>query len=168
MADKYISLENGALTEVEALDTSAGGGDAGKIPALDGSGRLSSTMMPVGIGADTKSIEAGENLAAGDLVNVYDDSGQKVRKADASNGRRAHGFVLSSVTSGQPATVYFEGMITGLTSLTPGDTMFLSAGTAGEAADSPPSDPGDIVQEIGAAVSTTEISFEPGQPITLA
>lgn len=168
MADKYIKLNNGSLTEVEAITSSAGAGDAGKIPALDGSGRIDNTMMPVGIGADTKSIEASENLAAGDLVNIHDSTGEKVRKADAANARRAHGFVLSAVTSGQNATVYFEGTITGLSGLTPGALMFLSGSAAGEASATAASGSGDIVQEVGVAVSATEISFEPGRPITLA
>lgn len=167
MADKYLKLSGGALAEQQALTSSSGSGDAGKIPALDGSGRLDSTMMPVGVGADTKTITASENLAAGDLINVHNSSGQKARKADASNGYRAHGFVLASVTSGQPATVYFEGTITGLTSLTPGAPMFLS-GTAGAATATAPSTSGHISQNIGVAVSSTEISFEPQEPITLA
>lgn len=169
MADKFIKLSSGQLTEQEALVTSAGAGDAGKIPALDAAGKLDNSVMPVGIGADTKVIAASENLAAGDLVNLWNDAGTiKARKADASNGRRAHGFVLSAVTSGNNATVYFEGTITGLSSLTPGAIMFLSGSSAGTATSTAPSTTGQIVQEIGVAISATEISFEPQRPVTLA
>jgi hypothetical protein len=168
MANKYIANSSGQLIEVEANVSSAGAGDAGKLVALDGSGKIDSTVLPVGVGAETVSIEATENLAAGDLVNIYNSSGVKCRKADASNGRRASGFVLSSVTSGNNATVYVEGTITGLSSLTPGTVYYLSGSTAGAATATAVSTSGYISQEVGVAVSTTAISFEPQQPITLA
>src|SRR5690606_35480393 len=68
-----------------AKDTSAGAADAGKLAMLDANGRLDSTMMPVGIGADTASIQASEALAAGDFVNIHSSSGARVRKADAAS-----------------------------------------------------------------------------------
>ena len=171
MADKFIRLNSGQLVEKEATVVSAGAGDAGELVALDGSGKLDNSVMPVGIGADTAVIEASENLAAGDLVNIHASGSPLsdfVRKADASNGRRAHGFVLSSVTSGQNATVYFEGSITGLSGLTPGATMYLSGSVAGAATATPPSTSSYLVQEIGAASKTDEITFEPQRPVTLA
>jgi len=169
MANKYIALVTGRHTEVEATATSAGAGDAGKIPALDGAGRLDSTMMPVGLGADTASIEASENLAAGDFVNLHDSSGAKVRKADASDAAKlAHGFVLAAVTSGQNATVYFEGRNTEVSGLTPGARQYLSAATAGAITATPPSTATNIVQYVGVAVSATSVDFEPGEPVTLA
>lgn len=167
MADKYIYNNAGTLTEREALVESAGAGDSGKIPALDNTGRLDDSVMPVGIGADTASITAGENLAAGDFVNVYNDSGAKVRKADATaSGKEAHGFVLASVTSGDPATVYFEGTNTQVTSATPG-VVYLST-SAGSFTGTAPSSSGNVVQKLGVAVSSTAISFEAQQHIVLA
>lgn len=164
MANKYLTLLNGIRTLIEAITSSSGAGDAGKIVALDGSGRLDSTFMPVGIGADTKTIKAAENLSAGNLVNIYLDGSPAVavvRKADAGNGYEAHGFVLSSASAGANATVYFEGTITGLTSLSIGDRYYLSD-TAGEVTDDVSAfSGGDYVQYIGVAVSDTEISFEP-------
>lgn len=169
MADKYIKNNAGQLAEVEGTVTSAGAGDAGKIVALDSSGKLDNSIMPSGIGADTEVMATSENLSAGDLVNIWNDSGtRKARKADASNGRRAHGFVLSGTTSPANATVYLSGDITGLTSLTPGVAYYLSGATAGAATSTAPSTSGYISQEIGVAVSTTAIAFEQQQPITLA
>jgi len=169
MADKYIKNNSGQLAEVEATVTSAGAGNAGDIVALDGSGKLDTTVLPTGIGATTKLAATTENLSAGDLVNLYNDSGTiKARKADASNGRRAHGFVLSSVTSPNNATVYLDGTITGLTGLTPGSAYYLSGSSAGAATATAPSTSGYISQEIGIALSATEINFEEQQPITLA
>ena len=169
MADKYIKNNSGQLAEVEATVTSAGAGNAGDIVALDGSGKLDTTVLPTGIGATTKLAATTENLSAGDLVNLYNDSGTiKARKADASNGRRAIGFVLSSVTSPNNATVYLDGTITGLTGLTPGSAYYLSGSSAGAATATAPTTSGYISQEIGIALSATEINFEEQQPITLA
>lgn len=169
MPQKFITLVSGNFKEVEGLVVSAGAGDAGKVPALDSAGKLDTSVMPVGIGADTKTIVASENLAAGDLVNVWNDTGTiKVRKADATSpSKRAHGFVLSSVSSAANATVYFEGTITGLSSLTLGGTYFLGT-TAGAATATATTTAGHIVQQVGVAVSATELSFEPQQPVELA
>lgn len=170
MAWKILQLISGVLTQVEAIVTSAGAGDSGKMPALDTAGKLDVSFMPNGIAADTKILASSENLAAGDLVNVWDDSGTaKARKADASGGvaKRAHGFVLSAVTSPANATVYMEGTITGLSGLTRGAQYYLS-GTAGAATATAPSTATHIVQEVGVAISATEISFEPQQPVVLA
>lgn len=168
MADKYIYNNAGTLTEREAKQTSAGAADAGKIPALDGSGRIDASMMPVGIGADTASIASSENLASGDWVNIWNDGGTpKVRKADATtSGKQAHGFVLSAVTSPASATVYFEGTNTGVSGQTAGD-VFLAT-TAGTGTATAPSGSGNVVQKIGVAVSATAVNFEASNPIVLA
>lgn len=172
MADKFIINNAGVLAEREARVTSSGASDAGRIVALDSTGKLHTSVMPVGIGADTKSIPASENLSAGDFVNVFNDNGTlRVRKADASSpnaGKRAHGFVLEAVASGNNAAVYFEGTNTQLSGLTPGATYFLSGTTPGGVVATAPTTAGYCVQEVGVAVSETEISFEPQQPIILA
>ena len=166
---KYLENNGGQLREVTGTSTSAGAGDAGKIPQLDSSGRLDNSLMPSGIGADTEVMATSENLSAGDLVNIWNDGGtRKARKADASNGRRAHGFVLAGTTSPANATVYFSGDLTGLTSLTIGAPYYLSGAGAGAVVATAPSTAGQISQEIGVAISTTAITFRPMPPITLA
>ena len=165
--DKYLYNNSGTVTEKAAVQSSAGAGDAGKIPALDAAGKLDNSLMPTGIGADTASITASENLAAGDLVNIHNSTGAKVRKADATTaGREAHGFVLSAVTSGAAATVYFEGSNTGVTGLTPGP-QFLST-TAGIATATAPSGTGNVVQRVGFATAAAALNFQAGIPIVLA
>jgi hypothetical protein len=170
--NKYLKVGTSGFPQEEAsIQTSAGAGDAGKIPALDSSGLLDSSMMPVGVGADTASIVASENLAAGDFVNIWNDSGTiKVRKADASGGvaKKADGFVLAAVTSGNSATVYFEGKNTQLTSLTLGANYFLSGSVAGAPTATPPTTSAYIVQELGKAYSTTTITTEISMPLILA
>jgi hypothetical protein len=157
-----------AASIVNSVATSAGAGDSGKLAALDGSGRLDSSFLPVGVGADTATVQASENLAAGDYVNLHNSGGARVRKADASNGRRADGFVLASVTSASNATVYFEGQNTGVTGKTPGAVQYLSATTAGATTETAPTTAGQIMQVLGVAVTATVISTECEQPITLA
>lgn len=169
MADKYLYNNAGTITEREATVVSAGAGNAGDIVALDASGRLDQSVMPEGLLPDTASIVASENLVAGDFVNVWNDAGTpKVRKADASNNRPAVGFVKDAVTSGNNASVYFEGTNDDLTGLTIGATYFLSASTPGEAVSVAPTGSGEIVQILGRAIAATKISFEPSEAIVLA
>lgn len=165
--NKYIANSSGSLAEVAATQTSAGAGDANKIVALDATGRLDTSLMPTGIGADTASIQASENLAAGDFVNIWNSGGARVRKADAATaGKEAHGFVLAAVTSPASATVYFEGRNNQVSGQTPG-VVFLST-TPGIATATAPSSAGNVVQKIGVAVSATEINFEPQPHVVLA
>lgn len=163
---KYLSNVSGTLTEVQAA-TAGGGGDANKIPQLDGGGRLTNAMMPAGIGQDVASIVTSENLAAGDFVNVWDDAGTvSARKADATAaGKEAHGFVLAAVTSPASATVFFEGVNDQLTGLA-GGRYFLGT-TPGAAVATAPTGAGNVVQRLGVAVASTELNFEPAQHIVL-
>lgn len=168
MADKYIFNNAGNLKEKEGLVTSAGAGDAGKIVALDAAGKLDTTLMPTGVGPQTASIVSSENLSAGDLVNVWDDSGTpKVRKADATAvGKQADGFVLAGVTAPAAATVYFNGTLTGLAGMTGGARQYLST-TPGARTATAPSSAGNVVQYIGKAISSSAIAFNPLDPIEL-
>ena len=160
MAEKFIRNNAGTLTEKEATVVSSGAPSGGEIPALDNTGRLDNSVMPVGIGPDVSQIIASEALAAGDFVNVYNNSGTaNVRKADATTaGKQCHGYVLAAVDNGDPATVYFEGSNTQVSGATPGP-VFLST-SAGGFSSTAPSGAGNVVQRLGVAVSATEINFE--------
>lgn len=169
-AKKYIALVNGRLQEQQATVVSTGAADDGKLVALDPSGRLDASVLPVGVGADTATIQASEALAAGDFVNIHVVAGSpRVRKADASTaGKEAHGFVLSAVAAGANATVYFEGQNTQVTGKTPGARQYLSATTPGATTETPPSGSGNVVQLVGVAVSATAISTEIEDGVILA
>ena len=166
-AKKFLRFVNGIYTEIFGVQASAGAANAGDIVSLDDTGRIDNSMMPIGIGADTKTIAASEALAAGDWVNVWNSTGAKVRKADATTaGKEAHGFVLAAVSSGANALVYFEGTNTQVTGQTPGP-VFLQT-TAGTGGATIPSASGNVVQNLGVALSATEVNFERGTPVVLA
>jgi hypothetical protein len=168
MAQKPIQLVNGKLTQVEATVVSAGAGDAGEVVALDSSGKLDVSVLPTGVGPNVKVILASENIGAGKYVNIYDNAGTpNVRLADNSNSREAHGFLKDAVTSGNNATVYFEGTNDDLSGLTAGARQFL--GTAGSVTATPPSFPAaQISQLVGTAISATEIDTDIDDCVVLA
>lgn len=166
-AKSFLRLVGGVFQQVLGVQTSAGASNAGDVVSLDDTGRIDGSMMPVGIGADTASVQASEALGAGDFVNIWNSGGARARKADATvAGKEAHGFVLAAVASGAQATVYFEGTNTQVTGQTPGKVFLQTvAGTAGATV---PSATGNVVQELGVATSPTSINFERGTPVILA
>lgn len=167
-AHKFLKIASGVVGEEAAIVTSAGAGDDGKIPALDGTGKLDTSMMPVGIVSETDSIATSESLAAGDFVNIFASAGTKVRKADATvAGKHANGFVLAVAIHPTTATVYrISQNNTQLTGMTPGAEQFLST-SAGLRTETAPSGSGNVVQSLGVAKSATELIFQPSHPITL-
>lgn len=169
MTDKYLFNNGGVSTEKAASTASTGAADAGKLIALDSTGLIDNSMLPVGVGPDTASIVASENLAAGDLVNIWDNVGTaNVRKADGSTaGKEAQGFVLAAVTTSAAATVYFAGANTQMSGLTPG-RQFLSVTTPGKTQATAPTGAGKVSQIVGFAVSATEMNYQPRDLIVLA
>ncbi|MGE3348185.1 MAG: hypothetical protein AB7I35_12205 [Ramlibacter sp.] len=193
MAAKYLKNGNGRAEEVEALVESAGASDAGKIPGLNAAGVLADTVLnaattganktlklnpagklddaviPAAFGADVAVIQTSEAVAAGDYVNIHDGGGGsfRVRLADASNGREAHGFVLAGYASGVPATVYFDSTNSQVADQAPG-VVYLSDAVPGQGTNVPPATSGHIVQRIGLAHSDTAVNFAYNPPILLA
>lgn len=151
--------------EITPVTTSAGAGDAGKIPATDGTGRLDISFMPVGVGQEITTFVAEEDLSAGSWVNLHLSTVLKGRLADCSNGRRANGFVLAAVLTGATGQMYGpSNKNTALTGLTVAANYFLS--TAGGLSTSvPAAGAGVIIQRLGTAESATAMVFDPGQVI---
>lgn len=167
-AEKIPSTNASGVLDPTLLNAAATG--ANKIPILDGTGKLDPSTLPNGVGQDAISLPASEALAAGDLVNIWLDTGVvKIRKADATaEGKEAHAFVTSSVSSGVNGTAFFEGRITGKTGLTAGARYYLDAATPGGVTLTSPAAAGNVSQFVGVAVSTTSIDFEAANPITVA
>ena len=168
MADKYLFLNGGTVTQKELNQTSAGAPDAGKGVALNASGKIDDTMLPT---VDSITLPASEDLDAGDYVNIWDDAGTiKVRKADASGGvgKKADGYVKASVVAPANAVIYKNGVNDEDAGLTPGTVHYLSA-TPGAATDTAPSTATHIVQVLGKAKAATEMSVDVQEsPIVLA
>jgi len=164
--EKYIKSDGGKLTNTPAVDASTGVTEAGKIVALDSTGKLSQTFLPTGLGADVNVFLASESLGAGEFVNVWNDSGTvKVRKADASADKPADGFVLAAVSSGANANVYREGENNQMSGLTGGVDYFLSSTTAGGVSTTAPTATGSIQQWVGKATAAASLNFKYVQPI---
>ena len=163
-AKSFLRLVSGKLKAIQATVVSSGAANDGDIVALDSTGKLDVTTLPTGVGPDVASIVVEEvaGLAAGDYVNIFDNGGTpKVRLADNSNGRDAHGFVKASFANAATATVFFEGPNSDLSGLTAGDRVYL--GTAGGVISTPLApitDTGKIHQFLGVAVSSTEVNTD--------
>lgn len=111
----------------------------------------------------TEVLQASEALAEGDLVNVWSNAGTpSARKASASAGYEAHGYVLAAVVAGASATVYFDGRDDKLTGLTAG-VQYLSATTPGRCSTTIPTTTGHLVQRVGLAVAATRLYFRAGE-----
>lgn len=164
---KVIQISStGAQSEYAGKATSAGAGDSGEFPILDGTGKLDVSFMPTGLGSDVTTLVAGEALAAGDFVYVL--AGGTVMKADATTfAKRAMGYVIASVLNGGNATVYFDDSNSALSGLTPGGMYYLSA-TAGQATLTAPTTATQYVQELGIATSATSLHVNIKTPILRA
>jgi hypothetical protein len=164
---KVIQIgSTGAQSEYAGKATSAGAGDSGEFPILDGTGKLDPTFFPSGYGPDVTTLVAGEALTAGDFVYIL--AGGTVMKADATTyAKRAMGYVTASVLNAGNATVYFDDSNTGLSGLTPGSKYYLSA-TSGVATLTAPTTAGQYVQGLGVATSATSLHVNIEEPILRA
>ena len=164
MVDKVLMRQAGETKQYTPVVASSGAGDAGKIPALGSDGKLDPSVYNPG--ADpTEPITASEALSAGKFVNKFNDAGTlKVRLADNSNSRPAHGFVRAAAAADAIATVYpLDSINDALTGLTVAGVYYL--GTAGDVIATPldASDVGNaglIDQKLGIAKSATELSTD--------
>lgn len=129
---------------------------------------------PAKVYSGETDLEASETIAAFALVNIWNDAGDpKARNADATdNTRPCHAFVREGVVPGggsfgpgDGVRVFFGGNIITTTGRTSGATQYLSE-TAGAMTETAPTGSGKVVQEIGTAISATEVIFEP-QPATV-
>jgi len=165
--DKYVYNNSGVITEKAGAVTST----ANAIVALDALGKLNLNMMPAGVGAEViAAVTTSESLAAGDFVNLYNSSGLKVRKADASTtGKEANGFVIAVATHPTTADVYILGGAQNAqkTGMTIGARQYLSDSVPGGTVEAAPSGAGKIVQFLGKANSATSMATEAHDYIVL-
>ncbi|MEO0132746.1 MAG: hypothetical protein ABIK73_07455 [candidate division WOR-3 bacterium] len=165
---KYVKVNGGQLVEEIAIHQSSGSSDGNKIVRTRSDGFLDPTFFPPGIGPQSIVVVAGESLSAGNLVYIGSDG--KAYKADASGANQskiAIGFVTSSFAANDDATVYTEGVISGLSGLTPGGRYFLTA-TPGTFSSTAPTTAGHAWQPVGYAINATTFLFRPDSPVTLS
>jgi hypothetical protein len=153
-----VDLTTGEIIRNDAIQVSAGAGDADKILRTGADGKIDTSFMP-STSDSSETIQASEALNQGDFINIYDVSGsRRVRKALATdNTKPAHGYVNAAVSSGASAAVFTRGVnafvaTSGFTSADSGKPVFLSATTSGGISKIPPSASGNIVQRLGFVV----------------
>lgn len=150
------SKPDGTQPEYIAPTVSAGASSAGEIPALDASGKLDVTMMPDGVGADIKSFTTAEAISAGDYI--YITAAGELAKADATSiVKKAIGFAIEAAASGAACKIQFDDTNSNLSGLTPGAVYYLSDSTAGSLTTTAPTAAGSIVQQVGVALSATQL-----------
>lgn len=170
MAQGFLARVNGRIQQLFAIVTSAGAGDAGKIPALGSDGKLDLSLLPTGVGANVVTAVASEAIGAGKFVELFDDAGTlKMRLADNSNARVAWGYVRTSVSADASGTAYRLNTVNANRSgLTAGAQYWL--GEAGDVISTPldpETDTGKICQFLGLASSATELITVEHAPVYL-
>lgn len=165
MSNKYYTFKNNQQKLETAISVSAGDVDAKKIPATGNDGKLHASFMPTGLDISAENIIASEAIAGGKFINIFEDSGiRKVRLADASSNRPAHGFVLAGIASEASGTVYTTGNNTQVSGLTPGVQYFLGT-TPGDFSATADLTSGNLIQSLGTAISSTSLRFEFDEPV---
>ena len=166
-ASNFLKNVAGILTEEAPAITAA----PNRVVATGAGGTLDPSLMPAGVGQDIEVVVASEALAAGALVNIWNNAGaSNVRNASGAPGsfKPCHGFVLAAVASGANASVYRSGQNTQLSGLTPGAEYFLSTTSAGAVqVTAPISGSGYLSQKAGVAVSATVLDVQPQTPVQL-
>ena len=171
-AAKLAMTDEDGKLDTSFLKTAAGTGstdDAGLIIVAGEDGKLPEAVLPASVGTDAKYYPASEALAAGAVVDIYDNAGTPtVRKADGSTGGKiADGFVLESVASGAQALVRSRGVNNQVTGLTIGADVYLSTSAAGGVQCTIPAGAGKVEQKVGVALSATSFQFDRGDGSTL-
>lgn len=112
----------------------------------------------VGVSAPVLALEP---LAPGPVYIINDLGVAKARQANGNSlAAAAMGFITASALAGELVTVYQQGVLSGLTGLTPG-AVFLGA-VSGTLVATPPTGVGQVAQNLGFAYSTTAMLFLPG------
>ena len=144
---KPLVLVNGQIQQIQAGDT------------------LNAAVAEQEILTLTNSDAAASVL--GELFYIFGAGAVKKAKSDAAG--TARGAVIAKATIASAATGSFQssGIIAGLSGLTVGSVYYASAATAGAITATAPSTVGQYVQEIGQALSTTDLLFNPKAPILL-
>jgi len=173
MSDNFVSLTSAGLFQKNTpITVSAGASNANQIFSTNSQGLIDTSFFSSTLGIPSISVNTSEAIAAGSLVNVYNNSGAaNARNANAATANQAQiavGYVNAAVASGAAATVLFAGIISGLTGLTIGAEYYLSDSNPGAVVTGYAPAVGHCLQSVGFALSTTSLLFLPRKPIVIA
>ena len=166
---KVLALNsNNQPQQYTPLQASAGSGSAGAIPALNAAGLIDETMLPEALAT---TILASEAIAAGAMVNVWDNSGTlNVRNANATDTTKpCNGWAPSAIGSSSTGQINFGGInpsvaLGAFTVANIGQQVFLSTVSGGVVIASNAFSSGNLVQSLGTIVdvgATVSVAFIP-------
>lgn len=101
MADKYLELVDGVVTEREVITQSRGYDDAGKIPGLGGDGRLDIFMMPKDVPTILNPADHGA------LMGLPDDDHAQYILADGTRAIVELTLTPKLASSGPEGTIFY-------------------------------------------------------------
>lgn len=109
---------------------------------------------------------AGENLGSKKLVYLNSDGTWKLAHASVTSKMPSLGITMERINVGQGGSILKEGYIGRSDwAFTTGDRVYVSENAAGELTQTAPSNPVNIIQEIGIAASSKLVWFSPRQVI---
>jgi hypothetical protein len=162
----------GALQWDEVVDSgtnsngSSGGGGGGGVSGIGTNGSTGTSS----VGIYVTNVVAGEAIAAGAPVNLFTSGGTPAcRNANAASTsqREAHAFNATAVAPGQQATVYINGVVSGLAGLTPGQDYYLGTGS-GAISSTGASQSGQLYQKLGVGLNNTSLIMDLSPAVLLA
>jgi len=153
---------DGTQDETKTAETSAGAGDAGKVPNLNPEGVIDPSMLPADVRPKYREVTAGEALTAGNMVYIDPATGKAMLADNAARASQVTGYVKDTVASDAAVKVYVDGIVTGLTGLTLNGKCYLGA-TGAVTATPVGQTSGKLHQVVGTALSTTTMSFDPDE-----
>lgn len=107
------------------------------------------------------------NHVLGEAVYISAADTAKKAKADAVGTTRAVAFATATIVNATTGVYQTSGALGGFAGLTAGAVYYLSAATAGAITTTAPSTLGQYIQEVGTALSTTELLINIKSPVLL-
>lgn len=138
---------------------------AGEVQQLQTGDTLGGPVAEVGYISVTNNDAA--STAIGDVMYIFGSDSLKKAKADAASTSDAFAIAVAVITTAAAGYFQTDGVLAGLSGLTPGATYYLSAATAGLLTTTAPSTVGQSVVRIGKALSATELDIKIQRPILL-
>ncbi len=143
---KALVLVAGEIQQIQSGDTLGGSSETGQLTLTNSDAAAA---------------------AVGEIFYIFGASSVKKAKGDAVATAEAVAMATAVIASAATGVFAFNGVVTGLTGLTPGSTYYLSAATAGAMTTTAPTTTGQYVVRLGKAVSATEFMLQPSRPILL-